>query len=46
MADMRLEVWRDHDDVTKIDQQCLPVEFTEDLFHMSLKGGRAGSRPK
>jgi len=45
-TDMRLEVRGDHDDVIEIDQQHLPVEPTEDLFHESLKGGRGGGQPK
>jgi len=45
-ADVRLEVWGDHDDVIEVDQQCLPAESAEDLLHMSLKGGRSGGQPK
>jgi len=37
---MSREVWGDHDNVIKVDQQCLPVEAAEDLFNKSLKDGR------
>jgi len=40
---MRLEVWGDHDDVIEVDQQCLPVESVEDLFHKSLESGDLSS---
>jgi len=43
---MSREVWGDHDGVIKVDQQCLPVEAAEDLFHESLKGGRGRGQPK
>jgi len=40
MADVRLEVWEDHDDIIEVDQQYLLVESTGDLFHKSLQGGQ------
>jgi len=45
-ADVHLEVWGDHNDVIEVDQQCLPVESTEDLLHESLEGGQGGGQPK
>jgi len=43
---VRLEVWGDNDDIIEVDQQRLPVEPTEDLFHESLKGGWGVGQPK
>jgi len=43
---MRLKAWGDHDDVIEVDQQRLPVESAEDLFHESLEGGQGGGQPK
>jgi len=45
-TDVCPEVWGDHNDVIEVDQQCLPVKSTKDLFHQSLEGGRGGGQPK
>jgi len=45
-TDVHLEVWGAHNCVIEVDQQCLSVDPTEDLFYESLEGGRAEVNPK
>jgi len=39
---MGVEVGRDDNDITEIDEQRLSVQPTKDLFHESLEGGQCG----
>jgi len=45
-TDMSWEVWGDYDDVIEVHQQCLPMEFTKDLFHEPLERSGGKGQPK
>jgi len=46
LIDVGREVWGDYDDVIEAYQQCLPMEFTKDLFYEPLERSRSRNQPK